>query len=393
MNRMSLRAASFLAVVLSLLVWGCGKSAGTPVPFNTNTGAHPTTWIQDHWAQYMAAPQACIPCHGSTTDAKQAGGTSGIACFKCHMNGPIHVSAWALPSQHGRLGAELAPVATTSPTVPVMAGFAHCAKCHGTLFDGGLANVSCKSCHTNAPHPSKPWYDASGAKPSHTLVNPANATECVKCHAGGTNSTIRPTTVAAAGTAPGCFNATLCHSSNAHTLSNWIQNHWAGYMATPNECRACHGSTTDPAQAGGIARVSCFSCHANGPTHNASTWPLPANHGWGGAMQAPVATIAPTNPVMKGMLHCQKCHGTDFNGGQSGISCKSCHTTAPHPGKPWLPDTGSVALVGHPSVDPSNLTICAQCHARGANSDLRPTSPALPGAAPGCFNATLCHGG
>jgi len=106
-----------------------------------------------------------------------------------------------------------------------------------------------------------------------------------------------------------------------------------------------------------------------------------------------VATTAPAIPVMKGLSHCQKCHGTDLAGGNSGVSCKACHTTAPHPGKPWLSDTGSVALAGHTAVNPANLVTCAQCHARGANSDVKPTKPALPGAAPDCFNATLCHGG
>jgi hypothetical protein len=283
------------------------------------------------------------------------------------------------------------PVATTPPAVPVMAGFAHCAKCHGATYEGEIAApaVSCKSCHTNAPHPSKPWFDATGAKPSHSFVNPANASECAKCHTGGANSDLKPATPAPAGTAPGCFNATLCHSMGAHTTT-WITDHWAEYLKNPGQCRSCHGSTSDPAQAGGIANVSCFSCHAQGVDHPAD-WANPVQHGANGAQLEPVVTTAPTVPVMAGFAHCAKCHGANLDGGLAGVSCMSCHTTSPHPSKPWI-DGGIPALTGHFQTATGNLPVCANCHANGNNSIYKPLIPAPAGTAPGCNNATLCHG-
>lgn len=92
-----------------------------------------------------------------------------------------------------------------------MAGFAHCAKCHGDDYAGGLSGVSCTSCHTKAPHPDKPWDGTSASKVNHTLVSYQNAPECYKCHAAGAHSSLVPTTPAAAGTEPGCFNNTMCH--------------------------------------------------------------------------------------------------------------------------------------------------------------------------------------
>jgi hypothetical protein len=314
-----------------------------------------------------------------------------VSCLSCHTKGVFHPADWALPGQHGRLGAELAPVATSAPTIPAMAGYAHCAKCHGTSFDGGVAAVSCKACHASSPHPSRPWYDPTGVKPSHTQVNPANAPECAKCHAGGANSILKPQTLAPAGTAPGCYNATLCHGTGVHPAT-WLQDHWAPYVAAPAQCQACHGSTTDPALAGGSAKVSCFSCHTKGFVTHPAGWALPAQHGAQGAMRAPVATSAPTIPVMTGFMHCAKCHGATFAGSGTAVSCKTCHTKAPHPAKPWLADSGAMALQGHDQTDVSNLPACAICHVHGANSSRVPIVPATAGTAPGCFNATLCHG-
>jgi hypothetical protein len=133
-----------------------------------------------------------------------------VSCFGCHPNGVNHPAGWADPMQHGRGGAQLA-VNTTDKFA--MAGFARCAKCHGTTFDNGPA-TSCKTCHTKAPHPSRPWTGTTLAQPNHTQTDVSNAPECAKCHTAGANSTMKPLVTPPAGTAPGCFNETLCHGTN-----------------------------------------------------------------------------------------------------------------------------------------------------------------------------------
>ena len=214
MSKVKWMAGSCFALALALLAWGCSGKAGVAAPFNTVSGQHPANWIQVHYISYCQNPDQCRTCHGSTTDPTQAGGISNVSCFSCHTSGLVlhPVSGWEDHMQHGRNGAQLAPVVTVDPQVPVMAGFSHCQKCHGPNYTDGIA-VSCKSCHTTAPHPPKPWLDPTGVNSTHTLTDPANTAACAQCHTAGANSDIQPVVAAPAGTAPGCFNGTLCHTT------------------------------------------------------------------------------------------------------------------------------------------------------------------------------------
>ncbi len=215
MSKIKWMASSCFAMILVILAWGCAGSAGPATPLNTVSGQHPANWLQVHYVGYVQTPDQCLTCHGSATDPTQAGGVSGVSCFSCHTSGLVlhPVTGWADPMQHGRNGAQLAPVATVDPQVPVMAGFAHCQKCHGPNYTDGIA-VSCKSCHTTAPHPPKPWLNTTSASlPSHTFTANQNAPACYQCHANGANFTGVLATPAPAGTAPGCFNSTMCHGN------------------------------------------------------------------------------------------------------------------------------------------------------------------------------------
>lgn len=203
-------AASCFAMVLGLLAMGCAGKAGKATPFSETKGEHPANWIQVHYAGYAATPEQCQTCHGSTSDPALAGGISKVSCFTCHPRGVNHPAGWADPMQHGRNAAQLA---VNSSDLFAMAGFARCAKCHGANYSNGPA-VSCKACHTKAPHPAKPWTGTTLLLPNHTQTHISNAPECAKCHTAGANSTMKPLTTPPAGTAPGCFNETLCHGTN-----------------------------------------------------------------------------------------------------------------------------------------------------------------------------------
>ena len=210
MSKMKWMAGSCFAMALALLAWGCAGKTGSATPVNTSTGQHPANWIQVHYAGYAATPDQCRTCHGSTTDPAQAGGIAKVSCFTCHPMGIDHPANWAEPLQHGRNGAQLAVNAADKFA---MAGFARCAKCHGSTFDNGPA-ISCRTCHTKAPHPDKPWVSTTLLKSNHVQTDISNAPECAKCHTAGANSTMKPLTTPPAGTAPGCFNETLCHGTN-----------------------------------------------------------------------------------------------------------------------------------------------------------------------------------
>jgi hypothetical protein len=209
MRKIKWMAGSCLALALAFLALGCsGSSAGKAAPFEVVKGQHPTNWISVHYSEFVKNPDQCRTCHGSTSVPAQGGGISKVSCFTCHT-AVEHPTNWADPAMHGRLGAQLPPSA--SPTA--MVGFAHCAKCHGSDYAGGISKISCKSCHTLSPHPDKPWHGTTATKTNHTATNSNNAGECYTCHKDGANSTIKPLTPPAAGATPGCFNNTMCHAT------------------------------------------------------------------------------------------------------------------------------------------------------------------------------------
>lgn len=282
---------------------GCSSNKQEPLTFNPDTGRHITGWESPAVHGMSAKSQAdgfssCQECHGSN----YAGGISSVSCSSCHGvnaphapapwrggtythtttdqgNAPVcaqchtngansslhpatpapagtaagcfnntlchaavgHPSGWNLPSQHG-VAAKAQPSSTT--------GFALCETCHGSDFSGGTANTACSSCHGgSAPHPTA-WITGTY---THTTTDTGNAAVCALCHTNGANSPIAPPSPPApAGTAPGCFNSTLCH-------------------ATPT-CGSCHGippaGSTFPDVAGSHAphmsvntAIACSTCH------------------------------------------------------------------------------------------------------------------------------------
>ena len=272
----------------------------------------------------------CARCHTGGANSSRSPATAPDAgaapgCFNntlCHgVEG--HRANWALPSAHGVAARSFASGDK---------GFRSCTYCHGANFDGGPAEQSCMStagCHNvNAPHPPQPWRSSTGL--SHTVSDTSNADQCAKCHTGGANSTVQPSSGAPAGLT-GCFNNTLCHGLLGH-----------------------------PAD-----------------------WKNPALHG-------AAAKKAPTTST--GFSSCQLCHGSSFVNGAAvtcfkGIGCHGFGVNAPHPAKPWFSDTEGLK---HTTTDTANVGICAICHTAGANSTIKPPFPATLTIA-GCFNNTLCH--
>ena len=81
------------------------------------------------------------------------------------------------------------------------------------------------------------------------------------------------------------------------------------------DCKDCHGGVEKNDYFGGTSGVSCYDCHAGGPSGH------PAFEIWIGE---------PTNLNFHGKddsNRCKLCHGNDFSGGISGVSCYVCHDT------------------------------------------------------------------
>ncbi|MBP1628504.1 MAG: cytochrome c, 15 heme-binding site [Holophagaceae bacterium] len=163
--------------------------------------------------------------------------------------------------------------------------------------------------------------------------------------------------------------------------TGWLNSHWSAYAKNPDQCSSCHGSLTDSAAAGGITKVSCFTCHPNGPGHP---------EGWASGLQHGRTGAEGVAGEWTGQASCTKCHGSDYAGGIVAVSCTQCHTAAPHPEAPWLSSTPN-SHASHNATDVSNAPECWRCHADGARLTT-PTAPAPAGIVPGCYNSTMCHG-
>ena len=348
-----MRILHFIVIPLFFVIlWGCSKTNDNSTILDAS-GKHPANWIVNHREAFrrldgandspaIAGKSQCVECHGSDL----RGGIVKTSCFSqsfgaqtCHF----HPADFRSGDNHG----------ATAKSFGDSSGFRTCQGCHGTLYTSGVfAKTSCFApaslsdpafaCH-GVPAPlARGW--ATSATRLHSTTDPGNAAECAQCHAGGKLLTHLPQPPdQPAGTAPDCFNNTLCHSGL----------HPAGWI--------------DPAQHGATAKSE--------PGSN------------------------------KGFASCQLCHGADFTGGATKVSCFSasrtngaCHVRngaavkAPHAALPWR---GTAPVPTHTStVDDSqglNARVCAQCHLRGAN--LRtPILTSYSNTAPSCFNSTLCHG-
>ena len=165
---------------------------------------------------------------------------------------------------------------------------------------------------------------------------------------------------------PSIFDPAVGHGEN------WIVDHGQAALSEGSSCPDCHGADLG----GGASQVSCFTpgegsatCHETGTggRHTAG-WRLDSEHG----------QAAKDRPgISSGLGSCQACHGSDYGGGTSDVSCSSCHRVqAPHPRSPWLRSPNS-----HSTANEQNAPFCSECHLNRES-----------GEPPGCFNGSLCHG-
>ena len=323
-----------ISVVMMVVCSGCADKNTK----STEHGSDPN-WIANHWvtaknvspvgsAGIDWAKSPCTQCHG--TDL--LGGISKVSCFSpangaqmCHAEGPSvgHDTGWKASNRHGSNGAMATPATS--------AGFAYCTKCHGSAFDNSVGISSCvNNCHRKAnntpaasPHPAAPWHGTTISGTNHVYTDPANAEQCAKCHAGGTNSWLKPVSVAAAGTAPGCFNNTLCHSSGH--VTGWLDptsDKFHKFTARASiSCVNCHGADLNGGIApGGISAPSCsntngtsgLKCHSNGKAEGAKAVNCTSCHG-----NPPDGAAAPN---IKG--------GHDRHTTLPSLTCAACHSGA-----------------------------------------------------------------
>ncbi len=286
----------YLAAAALLVFSACDDSNRQETLFNPEIG-HPDNWVADHGDDALKQGSTCPECHGPDL----RGGASRVSCFtsqyngvSCHETGAgtRHTSGYSLPEEHGK-------AAKGRPGIS--AGFASCQACHGSRYEGGTSDISCRSCHVvDAPHPAAPW---SGGPYSHEDVNELNAGTCADCHLSRDSSE-----------RPGCFNASLCHGEKSVHAEGWNlpDRHGAEAKGDPaaggglQGCRDCHGNDF----AGGTSGVACASCHGIAAPHPLGGWSEGGpDHRTAGEGNAPV---------------CASCH-TELADPPDCFSANGCH--------------------------------------------------------------------
>ncbi len=336
-----------------------------------NGGVHPTGWIASHPGSALAGLNGCKACHGATL----AGGPfSEPSCFTaaCHHNTQ---PGYALAGSHG-LRAKLAQGSSGG-------GLASCQACHGTAFASGLTasdgtTKACTTCHgVAAPHPAKPWHNATGS--NHATTDATNAPVCAQCHYPGAvaNPAGHPATPAPAGTAPGCFNNTLCHGTEAtpHALGAvWTTATSAAFhgIAAKRDlayCQSCHGNAGSTGFEGGAAATTkCSSCHSQARAHSDRWYQAP------GAFPSYVASHRDAG---NRSVACALCHDNTKGRTAPDVTAPSCfsasaNAVACHVNGPSQPNHTVPFLGGaHTSASASTFTSdCSSCHGVSGTSPM-----------------------
>ena len=362
-----------IVLLFMVTLWGCSQgNSSAPVTIDPTTNRHPDGWALNgtggtHPAAYFAAPRSCEGCHGLPSDPK--GGISGVSCSNpgrsgvaCHPSFP-HAIGFSAFSRHGSVAKDTASGVT---------GMAHCKQCHGSNYTGSGLAPSCVKCHNDnnasnhAPHAAN-WVSGNVNGLKHSTTDVSNAPACAQCHAGGAFSHPAPVP-APPGTAPGCFNGTMCHNDAGHTFT--VSGHMIPARSNLASCQPCHAIPTsgyptrytDPKNAT-LTPNGCENCHARPGIAHPYMW-LPGR-GVVGQQSASHANAGTVN------VSCGLCHGgTALTGGSfaypGGIAPPSCF--------PASSINGTVCHFTKP-VDAQGITIgCVSCHATPPNSSSPPTT-------------------
>jgi predicted CxxxxCH...CXXCH cytochrome family protein len=242
----------------------------------------------------------------------------------------------------------------------------HCRLCHGAIYTGNPPAPSCVACHklanasNDAPHAAN-WVSGNINGLKHSTTDSGNAPACYQCHAGGKFSHPAPVP-APAGTAPGCFNGTLCHNAAGHTFT--VAGHYLPAAANLASCQTCHATPasgsnprfTIPKNAT-LTPNGCENCHNRPGLAHPYIW-LPGRGG------SPTFSHASAQNVV---ASCGLCHGgAALTGGGTaypgGISPPACFSTP-------VAAYGGTACHFTKPINAGGTTVgCGSCHGNPSHS-------------------------
>lgn len=152
-------------------------------------------------------------------------------------------------------------------------------------------------------HPPE-WNVVTSADFHGARVLARSAAGCRSCHGADLDGSR---------TVPGCYE---CHDGAGGHPRGFLSEagdafHGDDVAASgPQPCSSCHGGDFH----GGWSRVSCYSCHAGGPSGHPDGWLNPIS-----------ASFHGRRVIQEGLGDCRRCHGFGLGGGTSGVACSDCH--------------------------------------------------------------------
>jgi len=185
-------------------------------------------------------------------------------------------------------------------------------------------------------HPGT-WMDHESSDFHGHLVARDTPQTCRNCHGEDLEG---------AGKAPDCWE---CHDGPGGHPEGWISPIEPFHGDTvalegDQECAECHGEDFR----GGWAEVSCYTCH-DGPSGHPVNWLKPSS-----------PSFHAKKVAAEGTSECAVCHGADFQGGWSGVSCYTCHNgPSGHPVGWVVPGTDNFH---GDEVEAEGDTRCQACH-------------------------------
>jgi hypothetical protein len=183
----------------------------------------------------------------------------------------------------------------------------------------------------------KTWSDPGSEDFHGEFVAKQGAGSCKRCHEPHDDAN----------------NCNKCHAGPGGHPAGWADPDQHGAEVLDDgtgECKRCHGGNLR----GGWSEVSCYACH-DGPDGGGG------DGGGGGGSVHPTGwsdgRVHGAEVMANSATSCTACHGSDYMGGTSGVSCYTCHD-----GPGGHPTGWSRPSVHGAEVRANGSESCALCH-------------------------------